>query len=328
MSNLGFRLAMQRGGSRVVETAGRRPLRARGARQGGFTLGGEQSGHVIFRDRATTGDGLLTGVLLADVVNRSGAARRARRRGDDAAAPGARQHPGRRAGRRRRRAGRRRDRRRRGQLAGNGRVLLRPSGTEPLLRVMVEATDDMSPTRRPSTSPAVVAALGQVAHGYRRPHEAATGADRLPPPSPRATIVAGDAAVRARQRPNGEGRRRPLGAVVEGSAPSGVPGAADRARSRRARQRRPPSAVAFLGLLRALGGRPVRRERRRVTAPGSDTFVLHGPVAIAKQHDGSSTVRQRAVDCNDADECARSATSASPVSPSTSRSTVSRWPSG
>ena len=41
--------------------------------EGGYTMGGEQSGHVIFRDRATTGDGLLTGVLLADVVKRSGA---------------------------------------------------------------------------------------------------------------------------------------------------------------------------------------------------------------------------------------------------------------
>ena len=39
---------------------------------GGFALGGEQSGHVIQRDLATTGDGLLTGVHLADVVARTG----------------------------------------------------------------------------------------------------------------------------------------------------------------------------------------------------------------------------------------------------------------
>ena len=42
---------------------------------GGYSLGGEQSGHVIFRDLATTGDGLLTGLLLADVVGRARAGR-------------------------------------------------------------------------------------------------------------------------------------------------------------------------------------------------------------------------------------------------------------
>ena len=78
MSNLGFRLAMQQAGITVVDTAvgDRYVLEALDA--GGFTLGGEQSGHVIFRDRATTGDGLLTGVVLADVVKRSGPAARRR----------------------------------------------------------------------------------------------------------------------------------------------------------------------------------------------------------------------------------------------------------
>jgi len=42
--------------------------------RGGFDLGGEQSGHVIFRDLASTGDGLLTGLCLLDVVKRSGRA--------------------------------------------------------------------------------------------------------------------------------------------------------------------------------------------------------------------------------------------------------------
>ncbi len=62
MTNLGFRLAMEAAGIDVVETAvgDRYVLEALDA--GGYSLGGEQSGHVIFRDLATTGDGLLTGL--------------------------------------------------------------------------------------------------------------------------------------------------------------------------------------------------------------------------------------------------------------------------
>jgi phosphoglucosamine mutase len=142
MSNLGFRLAMQREGIRVVETPVGDRYVLEALDEGGFTMGGEQSGHVIFRDRATTGDGLLTGILLTDVVIRSG-----RRLADLAAAAmtrmpqvlvnipvieqvadAAEQVAAEIAAVE-------------AQLAGNGRVLLRPSGTEPLLRVMVEAAD-------------------------------------------------------------------------------------------------------------------------------------------------------------------------------------------
>ena len=61
MTNLGFRLAMEAAGVRVVETAvgDRYVLEALAA--GGYSIGGEQSGHVIFPALATTGDGLLTG---------------------------------------------------------------------------------------------------------------------------------------------------------------------------------------------------------------------------------------------------------------------------
>ena len=143
MSNLGFRLAMQQAGINVVETAvgDRYVLEALDA--WGYTLGGEQSGHVIFRDRATTGDGLLTGVVLADVVKRSGqqlaalaAASMTRLPQVLVNVPVRERLPNcaelvadeiamveR-------------------KLAGAGRILLRPSGTEPLVRVMVEATDD------------------------------------------------------------------------------------------------------------------------------------------------------------------------------------------
>ncbi len=143
MTNLGFRRAMAEAGIEVVDTkvGDRYVLEALDER--GLSLGGEQSGHVIFRELASTGDGLLTSVQLLDVVARSGQSLAAlsgaamdrlpqvlrnvtlARRYDDlderlapliAAAED--------------------------RLAGRGRVLIRPSGTEPLVRVMVEAESD------------------------------------------------------------------------------------------------------------------------------------------------------------------------------------------
>lgn len=143
MTNLGFRLAMDAAGIRVVETpvGDRWVLEALDA--GGYSLGGEQSGHVIFRRHATTGDGLLTGLALADVVRRSGTTLSAlsaaameqlpqvlvnvpvsERQPDVAELLSAEIEAV------------------RIELGGTGRVLLRPSGTEPLVRVMVEATSD------------------------------------------------------------------------------------------------------------------------------------------------------------------------------------------
>ena len=138
MTNLGFRLGMEAAGIKVVETAvgDRYVLEALAA--GGYSLGGEQSGHVVFRDLATTGDGLLTGLLLCDAVRRAGrpltelaAAAMTRLpqvlvnvpvRLSDAAARVADEIT----------AVER-------ELDGRGRVLVRPSGTEALVRVMVEA---------------------------------------------------------------------------------------------------------------------------------------------------------------------------------------------
>src|SRR5205814_8786086 len=72
MTNLGFRLAMQERGIRVVETQVGDRYVLEALEEGGWSLGGEQSGHVIFRRLATTGDGLLTGLSLMDVLLRSG----------------------------------------------------------------------------------------------------------------------------------------------------------------------------------------------------------------------------------------------------------------
>jgi len=140
MSNLGFRLAMDAQGIEVVETpVGDRHVLEALARTSS-SLGGEQSGHIVFADRATTGDGVLSGVQLVDLVGRAQAplsaltgavmerfpqvlrnVRLDNRRDDVAEAIAddiaAVQQ----------------------SLGNRGRVLIRLSGTEPLVRVMVEA---------------------------------------------------------------------------------------------------------------------------------------------------------------------------------------------
>lgn len=65
MSNLGFKVAMQKAGINVVETAVGDRYVLEEMRKEGYTLGGEQSGHIIFSQYATTGDGILTGMQLA-----------------------------------------------------------------------------------------------------------------------------------------------------------------------------------------------------------------------------------------------------------------------
>jgi phosphoglucosamine mutase len=138
MSNLGLVQAMEKAGITVVPTAvgDRYVLEAMLA--GGYRLGGEQSGHVVMLDHATTGDGLLTALKVMDRVVRTQRsvadlaadvvllpqvlvnvrADRTRATAADVVAAIAAEEV---------------------ELAGTGRVLLRPSGTEPLVRVMVEA---------------------------------------------------------------------------------------------------------------------------------------------------------------------------------------------
>jgi phosphoglucosamine mutase len=112
-------------------------------RDGGFNLGGEQSGHVILADYATTGDGVLTGLQLAAQVALTGQPLkelatvmtklpqvlinvRGVDRGRVHSTPALTQAVA----------------AAEAELGDTGRVLLRPSGTEPVVRVMVEAGDE------------------------------------------------------------------------------------------------------------------------------------------------------------------------------------------
>jgi phosphoglucosamine mutase len=140
MTNLGFRLGMAERGITVVETAVGDRYVLEALEERGLSLGGEQSGHVIFPDLATTGDGLLTAVQVLDVILRSG-----RPLADAAAGAMTRLPQVLRNVRVARRDPEIVDRLRpavaevENRLGGQGRVLVRPSGTEPLVRVMAEA---------------------------------------------------------------------------------------------------------------------------------------------------------------------------------------------
>lgn len=143
MTNLGFRLAMQAAGIDVVVTAvgDRHVLEA--IEQRGLALGGEQSGHIIFRRLATTGDGILTGLQLADLLLRRG---QSLAEAAPSAMTGLPQHLGNVAVPSRglallpdATAVWREVQAVEAELGATGRVLVRPSGTEPLVRVMAEA---------------------------------------------------------------------------------------------------------------------------------------------------------------------------------------------
>lgn len=156
MSNLGFRRAMQAAGIKVIETAvgDRYVLEALDA--GGFSVGGEQSGHIIYRDLATTGDGLLAGLRLAASVVQRATSLAELAEAVMTTFPQvllnvrvAVRHPG--------IASELADEIALAELAlgGEGRVLVRASGTEPLIRVMVEAaTEELA--RRTAASLATV----------------------------------------------------------------------------------------------------------------------------------------------------------------------------
>ncbi|HLK00216.1 MAG TPA: phosphoglucosamine mutase [Streptosporangiaceae bacterium] len=141
MSNQGFHKAMRDAGIAVVETPVGDKHVSQAMRDGGYVLGGEQSGHIIMLDYANTGDGVLTSLHLLAAVNRRGLtmAQAAEMMpkypqvllnvpGDGARLAG--------TGTLAAAVDRARD-----ELGGDGRVLVRPSGTEPKIRLMVQARD-------------------------------------------------------------------------------------------------------------------------------------------------------------------------------------------
>ncbi len=143
MTNLGFRRSMASAGIEIVDVGVGDRYVLEALDQRGLALGGEQSGHVIFRDLATTGDGLLTAVQLLDVVVRTGSSLAELAAASMSRLPQVLKNV--------RLASRRHDldevlapliNAAEMRLAGRGRVLIRASGTEPLVRVMVEAETD------------------------------------------------------------------------------------------------------------------------------------------------------------------------------------------
>ncbi len=160
MANLGFRVAMEAENLAMVETPVGDRYVLEALDEGGFSLGGEQSGHVIHRDLATTGDGVLTAVQLLDAAVRrdvdlgewaAGVMTRYPQilenvRMDhkipdlvDRLAPAIAAEEE--------------------ALGADGRVLIRESGTEPVVRVMVEAADQSVAQASVDRLVAAVAAL-------------------------------------------------------------------------------------------------------------------------------------------------------------------------
>ena len=148
MSNLGLKIALRDAGITMLETGVGDRYVLEGMRDGGYSLGGEQSGHVIFAEYATTGDGVLTGLQIAARMAATGSTLkelvsvmtklpqvlvnvrgvdRAAATSDDGVQEAVRSASE--------------------ELGESGRVLLRPSGTEPVVRVMVEAADTATAER-------------------------------------------------------------------------------------------------------------------------------------------------------------------------------------
>ncbi|MGB4706666.1 MAG: phosphoglucosamine mutase [Aquiluna sp.] len=141
MSNLGLRLTMKKHGIEIIETQVGDRYVLEAMREGGYSLGGEQSGHIIFSQYATTGDGVLTGLQLAEQIISTGKSLAElasqmpiypqvlinvpevdKSRVDDEQLQALVAEAT-------------------SELGENGRVLLRASGTESLVRVMVEAAE-------------------------------------------------------------------------------------------------------------------------------------------------------------------------------------------
>ena len=143
MSNLGFHLAVEAEGMTALKTQVGDRYVVEEMRKNGYNLGGEQSGHVVFLDMNTTGDGLLTGIQLLNVMKQT--CKKLSELADEVTLypqelvnvrvsekDGVMEIPAVKAVIEEVES----------EMAGKGRILVRPSGTEPLLRVMAEAETD------------------------------------------------------------------------------------------------------------------------------------------------------------------------------------------
>lgn len=143
MSNLGFHLAVEAEGMTALKTQVGDRYVVEEMRKNGYNLGGEQSGHVVFLDMNTTGDGLLTGIQLLNVMKQTG--KKLSELADEVTLypqelvnvrvsekDGVMEIPAVKAVIEEVES----------EMSGKGRILVRPSGTEPLLRVMAEAETD------------------------------------------------------------------------------------------------------------------------------------------------------------------------------------------
>ncbi len=160
MSNLGLKQAMQREGIEMRETKVGDRYVLEELERGDFSLGGEQSGHIVVREHATTGDGVLSGLLLMARMAETGksleelagvmtvlpqtlinvpVSDKSRILGDDSVRAAISEAEA--------------------ELGESGRVLLRPSGTEELFRVMVEAAEEEQARKVAGRLAAVVAAV-------------------------------------------------------------------------------------------------------------------------------------------------------------------------
>ena len=161
MANLGLRLAMGEAGIRVLETRVGDRYVLEAMLEHGAVLGGEQSGHIIFRRHATTGDGLLTAARFLTLARATGRTVEALvacmrrypqvlRNVEVDGTPGLVE-----AAAVREAVARAED-----ALGAGGRVLVRASGTEPLVRVMVEAATQEDAARHADDIAAAVRAAG------------------------------------------------------------------------------------------------------------------------------------------------------------------------
>ena len=144
MSNLGLDIAMNENSIKTVKTNVGDRYVLEEMLKGGYSLGGEQSGHIIFLDKAATGDGILTGIQLASIIMRS--AKPLSKLADmvtilPQVLVNVRVSDEKKYDIMEDEIIKERIKELEAKYHGKGRVLIRPSGTEPLVRVMIEGQD-------------------------------------------------------------------------------------------------------------------------------------------------------------------------------------------